>query len=142
MIKGYAETIKDLTGDIKDKRDAQLDIIIEESNRLNGLVNDILDLSKLQAGQIVPEYTEFDLAAKLRDIIHRYDLLTTNEGYQFTLIAPDHVMVYADELKMEQVIYNLVNNATNHTGSDKKITVVLEDEPTRAVVKVIDNLRW
>ena len=48
-------------------------------------------------------------------------------------------MVYADELKMEQVIYNLVNNATNHTGSDKKITVVLEDEPTRAVVKVIDT---
>ena len=139
MIKGYAETIKDLTGDIKEKRDAQLDIIIDESNRLNGLVNDILDLSKLQAGQITPEYSQFDLAAKLRDIIHRYDLLTTNEGYQFTLTAPAKVMVYADELKIEQVIYNLVNNATNHTGPDKKVFVVLEDEPNRAVVKVIDT---
>lgn len=139
MIKGYAETMKDLTGDIKEKRDAQLDIIIDESDRLNGLVNDILDLSKLQAGQIVPEYSQFDLAQKLRDIIHRYDLLATNEGYQFTLTAPQQVLVYADEQKIEQVIYNLINNATNHTGPDKRVDVVLEDHPDHAIVKVIDT---
>jgi signal transduction histidine kinase len=139
MIKGYAETIKDLTGDNKEKREEQLDIIIEESNRLNLLVNDILDLSKLQAGQLVLQYTQFDLAKKMMDILKRYDLLTTNEGYHFTLQSPPSVIVYADEVKIEQVIYNLLNNAVNHTGADKQITVVLLDQPDRAVLQVIDT---
>lgn len=139
MIRGYAEMIKDLTGDNREKREEQLDIIIEETNRLDVLVNDILDLSKLQAGQIQPVYSRFDLAEKLREILRRYDLLTTNEGYQFTLTAPEHIWVYADESKIDQVIYNLVNNATNHTGADKRVDVVLEDQPDRAIVKVIDT---
>lgn len=139
MIKGYAETIRDLTGDCKEKREQQLDIIIEESNRLNVLVNDILDLSKLQAGQLPIEKKQFDLAAKLRDIMKRYDLLASNEGFVFSLSAPDSVMVYADEVKMEQVIYNIINNATNHTGADKKVSVTLDDFPDKAVVKIQDT---
>lgn len=139
MIKGYAETIKDLTGDHKEKRNQQLDIIIEESNRLNTLVNDILDLSRLQAGQLPIEKKEFDLAAKLRDIIKRYDLLTSNEGFVFSLTAPDSVTVYADEVKIEQVIYNIINNATNHTGADKQVRVILEDKPDKAIVKIEDT---
>lgn len=140
MIKGYAETIKDLTGDIKEKREQQLDVIIAESNRLNVLVNDILDLSKLQAGQQKLTYQEFDLAQKLRDVMKRYDLLTMNEGFQFTLDVPEHpVLVYADEVKMEQVIYNIINNATNHTGADKRVTVTLKDGKEHAVVEIADT---
>ena len=88
MIKGYAETIKDLTGDNPEKRNQQLDIIIDESNRLNVLVNDILDLSKLQAGQQKMNFIQFDLAQKLRDIVGRYALLESEEHYQFTLSCP------------------------------------------------------
>ena len=139
MIRGYAETIRDLTGDNREKREEQLEIIIEETSRLDALVNDILDLSKLQAGQIQPQYSRFDLAEKLREILRRYDLLVTSEGYRFTLTAPEQVWVCADESKIGQVIYNLINNATNHTGADKRVDVVLEDQPDRAVVKVIDT---
>lgn len=139
MIKGYAETIRDLTGENRVKREEQLDIIIEESNRLNVLVNDILDLSRLQAGQLAIELREFDLAVKLRDIMKRYDLLETNENFVFSLEAPEHLMVYADEVKMEQVIYNIINNATNHTGSDKKIMVRLKEQAEIALVEVQDT---
>ena len=50
MIRGYAEAIKDITGEDKEKRDKQLDIIIEETDRLNILVGDILSLGRLEAG--------------------------------------------------------------------------------------------
>lgn len=139
MIKGYAEMIKDLTGDNKEKREKQLDIIIEESNRLNVLVNDILDLSKLQAGQLTLEYGSFDLSKTLRDIMKRYDLLVANESFSFHLEIPDSCIVYADEVKIQQVIYNIVNNATNHTGEDKQVFISLDDYPDRAVVRVRDT---
>lgn len=139
MIKGYAETIKDLTGDNKEKREKQLDIIIEESNRLNVLVNDILDLSKLQAGQLTLEYSVFDLSKTLRDIMKRYDLLVSNENFLFHLEIPESCVVYADEVKIQQVIYNIVNNATNHTGEDKQVFITLDDYSDRAVIQVRDT---
>ncbi len=139
MIKGYAEAIRDLTGDNKEVRDTQLGIIIEESNRLNVLVNDILDLSKLQAGQQQLKFTEFDIAKKLRDIINRYSLLEDTQNYTFKLTAPDSFIIYADEVKIDQVIYNILNNAVNHTGADKLVSVVMEAEDNTAVIKIIDT---
>lgn len=139
MIKGYAEMIRDLTGENREKREQQLDIIIDESDRLNGLANDILDLSKLQAGQQKLDYRAFDLGLKLRDMMRRYDLLTESEGFHFTLEASEHLLVWADEIKMEQVLYNILNNAINHTGADKKVHVKLTDRGNTAKVSISDT---
>lgn len=139
MIKGYAETIKDLTGDHKEKREEQLDIIIAETDRLNTLVNDMLDLSKLQAGQLSLTYSTFDLAVLIRDILKRYDLLVFQENFSFSLSAPASCEVYADQSKIQQVLYNIINNATNHTGADKKIFVSLEETADKAVVSIRDT---
>lgn len=139
MIKGYAETIKDLTGDFKEKRDKQLDIIIDESNRLNILVNDILDLSKLQSCQQTLQLTKFNISQKLHDIVARFDLLTTNEGFSFYLNCPDNIFVIADEVKIEQVLYNIINNATNHTGKDKKIFINLENNDDKVIISTTDT---
>ena len=139
MIKGYAEMIRDLTGESREKRNQQLDIIIAESNRLNLLANDILDLSKLQAGQQPLHPSVFDLGTKLRDVLKRYDLLKTNEGFTFTLDAPEHVLVYADEIKMEQVLFNIINNATNHTGADKKVFIRAVEKPRTVRVEITDT---
>lgn len=139
MIKGYAETIKDLTGDHPEKRNQQLDVIIEETNRLNALVNDMLNLSKLQAGQQSLEYDGFDLSELLRDTMKRYDLLIEQEGFQFEINAPEHVTVYADELKIGQVLYNLINNATNHTGRDKKVIITITETANNALVQITDT---
>ncbi|MEG2429560.1 MAG: histidine kinase dimerization/phospho-acceptor domain-containing protein, partial [Oscillospiraceae bacterium] len=62
MIKGYAEAIKDITGDNKEMREHQLDIIVSEVNHLSTLTSDVMDLSLMQAGQIVLKQTNFDIA--------------------------------------------------------------------------------
>ena len=108
MIKGYAETIKDLTGDNPEKRNQQLDIIIDESNRLNVLVNDILDLSKLQAGQQKMNFIQFDLLKSSGTLWAGTPCWESEEHYQFTLDAPEHYFMVGDEVKMEQVIYNIL----------------------------------
>ena len=95
-------------------------IIIDEATRLTTLVNDVLDLSKLQAGVVPLEREIFNLTESVRSILTRYTKLT---DYHIVFYAAQDVFVNADELKISQVVYNLVNNALTYTGADKSVTL-------------------
>lgn len=123
MVKAYAEMIRDLSGDNPQKREEHLNIIIDESDRLSALVNDILDLSKIESGNSALNITEFEIGEKLDEILQRYTLFKEQKGYTFTLIKDEPVTVKADEIKIEQVLYNLINNAINYSGDSREITI-------------------
>lgn len=136
MIKGYAEMIRDLNSDNIEKRNANLNVIIEESERLNILVNDLLTLSKIQANKDVLEKEDFDIVELINNIIKRYSIYKDTEGYIFEVNTPDRVIVNADKKKIEQVIYNLINNAINYTGDDNRVIInVLVDKNIRVEIK-------
>lgn len=141
MIRGYAEAIKDITGDDKAVRDHQLDIIVEETNRLNTLVSDALDLSLMQAGQIPLNLTTFDIEKKLKEILSRFELFEHADGFEFHLnnSIGSPIMVLADEMRIEQVVYNLINNAINHIGDIKKITVNIYEHDGDVRIDVVDT---
>lgn len=139
MIKGYAETIKDITGEDKQAREKQLDIIIVETNRLNTLVNEIMDLSLMQAGQSNLTYERFNLTKVISDIIDRFSLLEQTSDFEFKLSLEEDMYVFADLSRIEQVLYNLIGNAVNHIGEIKVITVLLEHEDDLAKVSIIDT---
>ncbi len=130
MIKAYAEMVRDLTYKDKKKRTENLNVIIEESERLNALVDDILTLSSMQAETIPLENTEFSLNTMILSILEKYQVLLEKEEYQF-LYEEKEVSVLADKKRTEQVIYNLLNNAINYTGDDKTVCIrVIEKEDT------------
>lgn len=133
MITGYAEVMRDLPGE---NTPENVQIIIDEATRLTTLVNDLLDLSKLQSGTVTLAPTSFSLTECIRTILHRYDKLI---DYQFDFQYDRDVEVIADELKITQVVYNLINNAVTYTGEDKKITLrqlIVED---RVRIEVSDT---
>jgi signal transduction histidine kinase len=115
MISGYAEVMRDLPGE---NTPENVQVIIDESNRLTGLVNDMLDLSKLQAGAQLISPEVYSLTEEIRAVLSRYDKLA---DYTFRFWCDREVHVYADRLKLSQVLYNLVNNAINYTGTDKTV---------------------
>ncbi len=127
MIKGYAEVMRDIPGE---NTPENVQVIIGETERLTGLVNDMLDISKLKAGTMTIQPEEYNFTASIRHVLERYNKLRENEGYTIDFIYDREVNVYADEKKMYQVLYNLVNNAINYTGEDKKVTVIqkIKDE--------------
>ena len=136
MIKGYAEMIRDLNYDNEEKRNANLNVIIEESERLNVLVEDILTLSKIQANKDTINKEEFDLITLINNIIKRYSIYKETEGYIFEVNTPKEVIINADKKKIEQVIYNLINNAINYTGEDNKVIInVIKDKKIRVEIK-------
>lgn len=139
MIKGYAETIKDITGDDPEVRNQQLDIIVDEANRLSSLVSSVLDLSLMQAGQIRMQPSDFDITSKVQDILGRFQLLEQLDGFEFLLEADRSYIVHADEVRIEQVLYNLINNAVNHIGENKRITVRIYPFEGEIRVEVIDT---
>lgn len=141
MIKAYAELVRDLNYKNKEKREENLNVIISETDRLNLLVNDILDLSKYQAHTIKLEYSEFDINSLINEIIKRYEIYTIKDGYSIEYNDKNEKFVIADRKRIEQVLYNLINNALNYTGDDKKVIINLVDnkEEDTILIEVKDT---
>ena len=139
MMKAYAEMIRDLSGDNPVKRAEHLNIIIEETDRLALMVNDILDLSKLESGGLALTPSTFGIRAKLSEIIDRYRGLSAKTGYHIHFTPDEETMVTCDAGKIEQVICNLINNAVNYTGPDKQIFVRQINTPNGVRIEVQDT---
>jgi signal transduction histidine kinase len=139
MVKMYAELIRDVSGDKPEKRDAHTKVIIEEADRLSVLISDMLDLSKLQSGTTTVNLKDFDLGEKAKTIINRFNVLSEHDGYIFKINCEPNVIVYADEQRIEQVIYNLVSNAVNYTGDDKTVTVNIKKASEKVRFEVKDT---
>lgn len=138
MIKAYAEMTRDINQN-KEKRQENMNIIIEETDRLTLLVNDILNLSKLQSETYELKLEKFDINELIKSIIKRYKILIKDEKYKFMYEDKGQVFVEADKTRIEQVIYNLINNAVNYTGDDKKVYINLKEEKRFVRVEVIDT---
>ncbi len=139
MIKAYAEMIRDISYKDNAKMNEHLAIIVDETDRLTVLVNDILDLSKMQSNADVLKLEKFNLATEIKSIIKKYQIIKETEQYTINVEMPDEVIIKADKKKINQVIYNLVNNAINYTGDDKKVTVRITKHKKYYLVEVIDT---
>jgi len=140
MIKAYAEMGMDLHLNKKEKQIEDMEIIISEVDRLSLLVNDILDLSKMESNISELTIEKFDLISLTNDILKRYKLYQELENYQFNFITSEKkVMISADKKKMEQVIYNLINNAIHYTGDDNLVTIQISKSKKKILVEVIDT---
>ena len=103
------------------------------------LVNDILDLSKLQSKTNKLELEEFDLVKELKQVIKRYDIIKETENYSLIVKTPRKAIVIADKKRINQVLYNLINNAINYTGDDKKVYITILDKEKYYRIEIKDT---
>ena len=119
LIKGYAETVRDLTGDDKAHRDEQMNIIVDETDRLTALVSSVMELSKVTSGADRCERVNFDMGQLCDEVSERYDAICAQNGWQLKLELPDEELpVYADPDMMQRALHNLLGNAMHHIGPD------------------------
>jgi len=121
MIRGYGEAMRDIPGE---NTPENLQVLIDETEYLTELVNDLMDLSKLRAGVRCPTMEFFNLTAAVREVIARYEQFTKTQGYRIGFVCGEEVCVFADRGMILQVIYNLISNAINYTGADLSVTVL------------------
>ncbi len=141
MVKAYAEMIRDLSGDNPEKRNEHVQIIIDEADRLSALVNNLLELSKLESGNIELKRREISVVGKIEDCMTRYKLLIEKDGYDIQYIPDEDRKIFADPDKLDQVIYNFINNAVNYSGENKVIRVRQINKENTVRIEVEDNGR-
>ena len=132
-IRAYAEMIRDISGDKPEKREEHLDVIISEADYLDRLVVDMSELSKLQSGTYVLKEENFDLAEVIRNVVRLNSVMIDEGKLHISINTPPSLIVYGDETKLTEVIYNFLSNAVKHTPEGETIYLRafrLEDEET------------
>lgn len=139
LIRGYAETLRDVTGENPQKREKQLGIIIEESERLGNIVEDILNLSQLQAGAVALEKESFSLKEMLGVIKEHYELGLEGRRLEFVGVMELQENLIGDRSKIQQVFYNLIGNAFRHSENNKPVQVVVIPKELTVRIEVRDQ---
>ena len=136
MIAGYTEAMRDLPGEATPEN---MQIVIDETNRLTSLVNDMLEVSRYQGGTQKLNITRFNFTDVVRTTIERYAKLREHDGYTITFEGDGDVTVDADEKRLLQVMYNLVGNAVNYAGEDKTVIIRQTVSDGKVMLEVIDH---
>lgn len=136
FIYSYAEMIQDFPEEVTPE---QSQIIMEETKRLTSLVNDMLDISQLEAGVSKLNKTNYNLTESLRKTVNRMNELVKKDDYKLDFEYGEDINVFADEVKITQVFYNLLLNAITHSGDDKTVMVRQNIKENTVRIEVIDH---
>ena len=139
MVKSYAEMIRDLSGDIPEKRNKHLQVIIDESDRLNGLVNDVLTLSVIQSGSLTLDVQPFSLKEVVMQVVQPYNILQKNEGYKIQVNCRNDISVKGDPERIKQVVSNFLTNAIKYCGEDKEIYINIKHWGKKMHCEIVDH---
>lgn len=138
-IKGYVEAILDGTID-KDSQSKYLNIVLDETNRLTKMANNVLDLSKLQSGQIEIHPVPFNLNEMIIRLALGFEKRVDDRQIEMNLdFVQEKLICVADENLIERVVYNLLDNALKFTPQKGKITIETSIVSKKAFISVKDN---
>ncbi|MCD8380522.1 MAG: HAMP domain-containing histidine kinase [Lachnospiraceae bacterium] len=128
LIQGYAEGLKDGIADDPETLNEYLDVILDESERMNRMVKSLLSLNELEEGRDSFTMERFDAAELVRNYLSGAEILFADCGAKLTLHCPDSLYAWGDEFKVEEVLMNYVSNAAHYVcGDDRRIEVNVED---------------
>lgn len=117
-----------------------LESIERQVDRMNGLVNDLLSVSRASRGALQLERRPMDLAAVVRDVVGRYVVATREAGrHRFTVDVPSSLQVSADQARIDQLLMNLVGNAVKYSPRGGEVGVYLEQTDGVAEIIVRDQ---
>lgn len=120
--------------------DRNLAAIERQVDRMNGLVNDLLSVSRAEKGSLSMERVPYDLAVVLREVVQRYIDATVEEGrHTFTIEAPANLAAHGDQSRVEQLLMNLVGNAVKYSPSGGQVRVALAAQDRSAEIAITDD---
>jgi len=138
-IKGFVETL--LEGALEDKENNLnfLKIIDTHVDRLNALINDLLDLSTIESKDVVLAKDKFNLAVLTEEVVTGFKSLAKTKGIKLFYELPAETQIVADKSKIEQVFANLINNAIKYNKDNGSVRIYLEESQEKLKVIVEDS---
>ncbi|SHH04015.1 HAMP domain-containing protein [Thermosyntropha lipolytica DSM 11003] len=136
LIRGYAEGLKLNVAESEEDKNFYCDVIIDEAEKMNKLVRELLDLAQIESGYMKLEKDYFDLSSFISQVLHKYEPIFADKGVKLEVEKPAEVVVYADSLRVEEVLTNYINNAVNYVDGERKIRIRVEEDEERHKVRV------
>ncbi|WP_405112819.1 HAMP domain-containing sensor histidine kinase [Paenibacillus sp. FSL K6-1217] len=134
IIKGFAEGLED--GVSAGKQDHYIKVIIEEADKMEFLVKDMLDLARLESGTIKLRKSSFLISEMTEKVTDKLVHSLQNKQLDVVIIPANELPVYADATWIEQVLSNLLTNAIRHAEEGSTITVRLESQPKKLLFTI------
>lgn len=137
LIQGYAEGLAEGMAEDPESRDYYCEVIVDEANKMNKMVRQLLTLTALEFGNDQVNIERFDVTEVIRGVLSSVSILIQQADARIQLDMSPPVYVWADEFKIEEVIINYLSNALNHLGGDRiiRITVERQDGAVRVLVR-------
>ena len=125
LIQGYAEGLKEGISDDPESRAFYCEVIMDEANKMNQLVKNLLTLNQLEFGEEEVAFERFDIVELIQGVLQSNEILIQQKEAEVRLHAEQPVYVWADEFKVEQVVRNYLSNALNHVDNERIIDIRL-----------------
>ena len=139
IIHGYAEGLKLGVSHNASSNSEYCDVIMEETRKMNQLVNSMLELSKYEAGAYRLEQQAFDLREFVTESIGSYEILAQENGVRLSAEIPPQLTAYGDPEKLATVLHNFVSNALSHAEGEKRVEITAEAKENRYRVTVFNT---
>lgn len=139
LIQGYAEGLSECVNDDADSREFYCEVIIDEANKMNKLVKNLLSLNQLEYGSSMIQYEKFDISMVIKGVINKLDYPLKQKEAVVDFVYAGKLFVYADEFKIEEVITNYLTNAINHLDENKIIKVNISQNDKKIRVSVFNS---
>ena len=139
LIQGYAEGLREGVNDDPESREFYCEVIMDEADKMNRMVKNLLTLNQLEFGSDEVQFERFDIVGLVRGVIASCDILIRQADATVDFIADEKLDVWADEFKTEQVVRNYLTNAIHHVENEKRIEVRIRRVEDKALITVFNS---
>lgn len=134
LIQGYAEGLTEGMAEEKESRDYYCEVIMDEANKMNKMVRQLLTLTALEFGNDAVVMERFDLVELIQGVLSSAGILIQQKEARIEVEAPETVWVWGDEFKIEEVVTNYISNALNHLDGERILRIKIK--PVDGLVRV------
>ncbi|MCY6354651.1 sensor histidine kinase [Clostridium sp. ZS2-4] len=139
LIQGYAEGLKVNVNEDEESKNFYCDVIVEESNKMNKLVKNLLNLSMIESGYFKLERSDFDISLLINQILNKFTPIFEEKKINLQVGKDKEMFVNADILMTEQILVNYINNAINHVNDKRSIKVSVKEAEDKIRVSVFNS---
>lgn len=139
LIQGYAEGLKEGIGSDPESRDFYCDVIMDEANKMNTMVKNLLTLNQLEFGEEEVVFERFDLTELIRGILQSLEIMIEQKEAMIQWNDQQKVYVWGDEFKVEQVLRNYLSNALNHLDAEHLIEIKVTPMEEKVRISVFNS---
>lgn len=139
LIQGYAEGLKEGISDDPESQAFYCEVIMDEANKMNQMVKNLLTLNQLEYGEEEVHFERFDITSLIRGIIQSNEILIGQKSATVIFREKEPVFVWADQFKVEQVVRNYFTNALNHLDGEHVIEVKIQKDEENARISVFNT---